>query len=289
MSYILEALKKSEQERNQGRAVEMLRPPVTTPAAREPIRRGWYAALAVAGLAIGTLVGSWQPWRAAAPEPQAVTATPPKPTPPSQAATSPPLLPEGAQPPPSPLNRAEALREVQSLAPPSVRAEVSGSSVPALSAQPAPAPPASPPATPPAASAPAPAGKSVQSRNTVLPPPAETEPPGQTSETKPAPQAQGAKGRDKKLEAKIAPTHELLQPPDRVVTLAELPPALRESLPALSVRGFVYSEDPGSRMVVINDRMLQEGDEVAPGLKLERIQPDGAVLSAKGYRFLAPR
>jgi general secretion pathway protein B len=87
----------------------------------------------------------------------------------------------------------------------------------------------------------------------------------------------------------VAAVHDLPPPPNRVLTLADLPEVLRASLPPLSVRGFVYSEDPHSRMVVINDRMLQEGDEVAPGLKLDRIEPDGVVLSSKGYRFLAPR
>jgi len=48
-------------------------------------------------------------------------------------------------------------------------------------------------------------------------------------------------------------------------------------------------EDARSRMVVINDRMLQEGDEVAADLRLERIDPDGIVLNFRGYRFLAPR
>ena len=31
--------------------------------------------------------------------------------------------------------------------------------------------------------------------------------------------------------------------------------------------------------------MLREGDEVAPGLKLEKIEDSGLVFSYKGYRF----
>ncbi len=33
-------------------------------------------------------------------------------------------------------------------------------------------------------------------------------------------------------------------------------------------------------------RSLREGDEVAPGLKLEKIQDDSLVFSYKGYRFM---
>ncbi|HET9700434.1 MAG TPA: general secretion pathway protein GspB [Burkholderiales bacterium] len=71
--------------------------------------------------------------------------------------------------------------------------------------------------------------------------------------------------------------------------MSELPQALREALPPLSIRGYVHSEDPASRLVVVNDRMLHEGDEVAADLKLERIDPEGMVLNFRGYRFVAPR
>lgn len=64
----------------------------------------------------------------------------------------------------------------------------------------------------------------------------------------------------------------------------ELPPALRRELPALAVAGFIRDEGSGS-LVIVNDRLAREGDEVAPGVKLEKIAGDGLLLSYKGYRF----
>ena len=66
---------------------------------------------------------------------------------------------------------------------------------------------------------------------------------------------------------------------------AELPTAVQKSVARLDVAGFSYSDDPQARMAVINDRIVHEGDEVVPGVKLEKIGSDGIVLSHKGVRF----
>lgn len=42
-------------------------------------------------------------------------------------------------------------------------------------------------------------------------------------------------------------------------------------------------------MVVSGERIFREGDEMAAGLRLERIEPEAIVLKFKGYRFLAPK
>jgi len=64
----------------------------------------------------------------------------------------------------------------------------------------------------------------------------------------------------------------------------ELPPALQSELPALAVAGFIRDEG-SSGMVIVNDRLAREGDEVAPGVKLEKIVGDSLVFNYKGYRF----
>jgi general secretion pathway protein B len=75
--------------------------------------------------------------------------------------------------------------------------------------------------------------------------------------------------------------------PERTpVLFAELPLAIQQDIPKLSILFHLYSGNPKDRLVGINDRTLREGDPVAPGLVLERITPDGMVLSYKGYRFL---
>ncbi len=38
-------------------------------------------------------------------------------------------------------------------------------------------------------------------------------------------------------------------------------------------------------MVIVNDKLLREGDEVEPGLRVEKILGDGLVFDYKGYRF----
>lgn len=65
---------------------------------------------------------------------------------------------------------------------------------------------------------------------------------------------------------------------------AELPPVLQQELPALSVAGFIRDESSSS-MVIVNDRLVREGDEVAPGVKLEKILNDSLIFNYKGYRF----
>ena len=53
----------------------------------------------------------------------------------------------------------------------------------------------------------------------------------------------------------------------------------------MSISVHAYSGNPRDRLVGINNRMLREGDEAAPGLKLEQITPDGLIFGYKGYSF----
>ena len=67
--------------------------------------------------------------------------------------------------------------------------------------------------------------------------------------------------------------------------MAELPASIRGELPQLKFTVHAYAVKPASRILGIDNRILREGDTVAPGLKLEEITPDGMILSYKGYRF----
>ena len=82
-------------------------------------------------------------------------------------------------------------------------------------------------------------------------------------------------------EANPAPSPET---PKQAGGTAEMPPELQRELPALSVAGFIRDEGSSS-MVIVNDRLVREGDEVAPGVKLEKILYDSLVFNYKGYRF----
>jgi general secretion pathway protein B len=57
-------------------------------------------------------------------------------------------------------------------------------------------------------------------------------------------------------------------------------------LPQLRLDLHAYSEKPPDRWVLINMHKLREGDALPEGVRVERITPDGAVLSYHGSQFL---
>ena len=71
----------------------------------------------------------------------------------------------------------------------------------------------------------------------------------------------------------------------RVPTLAELPPALRSELPAITIGGAMHSPDAGSRMLIVNGQLYHEGEKIGPELFLEQIKLKDAVLRYKGTRY----
>jgi general secretion pathway protein B len=85
-------------------------------------------------------------------------------------------------------------------------------------------------------------------------------------------------------ETSTLPAAGAVAPPTQAVSRFELPPGLHRELPALSVSGFIR-EEGSSGMVIVNDKLLREGDELVPGLKLEKILQDSLVFNYKGYRF----
>lgn len=74
----------------------------------------------------------------------------------------------------------------------------------------------------------------------------------------------------------------------RAVPLAELSPAERAELPPLAIGGAVYSESAASRFVLVNGQVVHEGEAAAPGVTLERIGPRSAVLRWRERRIELP-
>jgi general secretion pathway protein B len=70
-----------------------------------------------------------------------------------------------------------------------------------------------------------------------------------------------------------------------VRSFAELSPEARAQLPAVNVNGVTYSKDAAVRMLIVNGKVVQEGQEIAPGLKLETIGQRSAVLNHQGLRY----
>jgi general secretion pathway protein B len=73
--------------------------------------------------------------------------------------------------------------------------------------------------------------------------------------------------------------------PNKVYSLSELPLPVQEKLPSFGISVFLYSEDPASRMVKINNKMLKEGDYLSEGLKLEEIDQNSLILSYQNFHF----
>lgn len=73
-----------------------------------------------------------------------------------------------------------------------------------------------------------------------------------------------------------------------VLNLRELPEPIQRSIPHVTVGGYIYSRNPADRLLLIDKVLRHEGEEVAPGLLLEKLLPREAVFSFKGYRYRVP-
>ena len=230
MSYILEALKKSQAERQLGELPSIHAPQVqlhdgaaSASARRTPV---W---LALGGVAVAVAVAAalllWQPWQTDAAAPAAAAV------------------------------------------------------VPAVLAQAVPAP--LPVAAPPAAVAPAPVAAFVPPAATAAPvhharPVAEPkqETPGQAVSPPVAAPAPA-----------VPPTPAA---EESVPGMRDLPEPIQRQIPAIAIGGYIYSKNPADRLLLIDKVLRHEGEELAPGLVLEKLQPKAAIFSFKGYRYRVP-
>jgi general secretion pathway protein B len=71
----------------------------------------------------------------------------------------------------------------------------------------------------------------------------------------------------------------------RVEEVSELPDDVRNNLPAMTFSFHVYSANAQQRTIIINNRRMREGDEVAAGLLLQEITEDGVILLTAGHRL----
>lgn len=244
MSYILDALRKSDQLRQRGAAPTLLLGQAAAMAPKQPALLH-YGLLALVLLGAGIAIGWLRPWQPepAAPEPAAVAAKPPESGQSQQPAPRPGIAPE-----PGPeLNRQESTQN----------------SAPAMRAVPAPAP----------VPAKSQGGASVRLERQTAPPKVAAEAPKKAAA--PVPDQSRGPGSGP---AGAAPL-------PAVMAMADLPLAIQQELPPMSISVHAYSGKAGERLVGINSRLLHEGEDVAPGLRLEQITPDGMILSYKGYSF----
>jgi general secretion pathway protein B len=272
MSYILDALKKADAERERGSVPGLhSQPQASQTDDDEPLRDTRPLMWVGAGVAITVIaLLSWQLWSRgpAAPEPApagddvklaqgqplGATPSPPSPSlPPPQADARPGAAPEGVGPAPG-------------AAPPTQVAAPQTTHTPGL--------PVPPPASPPAAKTP-------------------TRQPSETTTS----DAAGKASRDARGTASAAghasskdAKEPAGSPPNspaqaHVPTLSELPDDVRRELPQMVVGGAMYADTPSTRMLVINSQVLHEGDQAAPGVVLQEIRLKSAVFSYRGLRY----
>ena len=220
MSYILDALKKSDRERKQGE-IPSLQTIHADPPPSRPLRsnRGSKAALAVGFCSLIILaIGIWQ-WPI-----EKNRQTTDRPPTKEQAAQIPPAFPKTQPPAPS----AEKITP-QVIAPVQV--------VP----QPAPR---------------TPEREQPQPEVVIEPAPLQQPPPPRTQ---PLPKV-------------------VNEPASSLPLLKELPADRQKKLPKITLAGHVYASQPSRRMIMINNRIVREGEMVGEDLRLVRITWDGVIL-----------
>ena len=247
MSYILDALRKSDQQRQRGAAPMTLTAQATVVAPKQPVF-SLNALLVVVLVGAGIVIGWLRPWQPEqpVPSPQPIALKP---------LASKPLasIPRIAAPAPLPVLPEKAEKSEHE---PPPRDSTSA----AQSAHPS-------------------GGTAVKQ---VAPALAKTEiPPSPSKAVAGAPKEAATPMPDKPTVTDLADAD--LE--HGVMALTELPASILQEIPNLSISLHGYASNPKDRLVMINDKLLRQGEFLAPGLRLEQITPDGVVISYKKYRF----
>lgn len=72
---------------------------------------------------------------------------------------------------------------------------------------------------------------------------------------------------------------------ENIGALAALPEAVQRDIPKVTFGGYIYSPNPAERLLLVDKMLRREGEEVAPGLVLERLLPKAAIMNFRGYRY----
>lgn len=246
MSFILDALKKAESERHLGELPGIHSQNQTPSLVANDTGRWWRRDVRLAvALTLAGLAAIGLAWRATQPGPARITVLEAAPGPIKR-------VPE-----PAPLPAQPDAAPVAALPPPAV---AEPSRAPLMRAM------AAPGSTPKGVAAELPVPPSVP--KPVIIPKKETPP------TLAAP-----------IVAKSAKPQVAAAEPANVLAVSQLPANIRGELPVLAIGGSIYSANPADRMLLMDKRMLREGDEISPGLVLEAILPKAANLRYKGFVF----
>jgi general secretion pathway protein B len=272
MSFILDALKKSEAERRQGE-VPSLKNDLGSAAPRR--RSIWPLLLILALLLNGGVLGGWLLLRQEKP----AMAEAPSGEPGRTLATRPVLPLPAKDPVPRPAPRSV---EAQPAVPVAAAEPLTES--PVESVPPAVAPPAEFPSIPPVAQSKEESGAPVSIPLETPAAPAELsaslepEPPGQVQ----------AAAQKFPSTAAAAPAGAAPATTESFPLFSELPSDVRSGLPEMNLQLHFYSMEPARRLVRLNGFNLREGEKGGDGLNVVEITPDGIRLACRGIRFFFP-
>ena len=70
------------------------------------------------------------------------------------------------------------------------------------------------------------------------------------------------------------------------ISFWELPQSVRDSLPEIRISVLVYAENPDDRFALVNGQRMVENDRLDSNVVLDEIRREGAVFSYRKYRFL---
>jgi general secretion pathway protein B len=289
MSYILDALRRADAERERGAVPGLHAQPLPgAPLPGAGQRPAWVWGAAVAGglLILGLCAAVWWLWQRG----------------PTTPATGPAVRVAAADP-----QAAAPASAAPPVTAPAAGLEASATAPTQLPTQPAAASPAT------AAPARPPVTPNLPARPVTPPAERTTSPAGQTDREKPAArspredeaptqarsQARSKATSDNEASAAPAatpaprqpapspkpPAESTTSPERRIYPVDELPREIRTTLPAVAISGSIYSEDAASRFLMVNGEVVREGGRLGPDLVLEQIQPKSAVLRYKGYRY----
>jgi len=274
MSFILDALKKSESDRQRQSGPALFEVKVAAPRTRLPL---WAIAIALLlavnlGIVVRMMLRHADGGGAPATVAGNVTGTTPPVAPP-------PVLPASAPASPPPAFAANAPAAAPQTAPAAVAAPPSGATPPAATNPGPGAGPAAGGTAPGAATtgvgAAGAAGAAAAAAGAAAASGTAANPEDYAPAEEPAPTGTGLGGHVRRGTAAGVPLYQEA--------------AATAQIPQLRLDLHVFAAAPQDRFVMINMHKLHEGDSLPEGVHVESITPEGAVLSYNGSKFLLPR
>lgn len=127
----------------------------------------------------------------------------------------------------------------------------------------------------------------------VLEDPVQIEAPAPSAQTTPSPDVAVVAPQARSLQSNSigdssaagAPVADVMPSLANIRELWQLPSAQRAGIPPLEFSLHVYSSQLDQRSIIINNRMMREGEYVNPELLLKTITPDGVVMKYRNEYF----